>query len=364
MKIKNFITDFERRSFISRAILEKRGDFTGLNCAGKWTERFGMPKRVSEFMKNFDWVTMSQRGDIKGLKEEICRFWSEYANLKTVNIKLGAGSMRVLQYVNQLFIDKGSVVLGYAPQFFGYPLAVTSVGAAYRVVLLDPDDNYKLNIPGLIDAITDEYSTIYIDNPNNPTGQVIALQDLESVVKKAKSLDVAVIVDEAYGDSMDMSNSAINLCDLYDNVIVTRTFTKGYQFSRIKVGYGIMSEELGYYYDKIDFPQSVIGVDASIAKEALLDKEFIPYMNGSVKKSKQELIEGLRARDYQVAETSDRCEIFVMAHKDKQMDLWSYLLDRDILTIPSTDFYASPNFGSNAVRVTTPLQAGEFLGRL
>lgn len=66
---------------------------------------------------------------------------------------------------------------------------------------------------------------MYIDNPNNPTGQVISLDVIEEVTKKALEEEVIVVVDEAYGDFMDIKNSAVNL--EYPNLIVVRSFSKG-----------------------------------------------------------------------------------------------------------------------------------------
>jgi len=66
---------------------------------------------------------------------------------------------------------------------------------------------------------------VYIDNPNNPTGQVISLDVIEEVTKKALEEEVIVVVDEAYGDFMDIKNSAVNL--EYPNLIVVRSFSKG-----------------------------------------------------------------------------------------------------------------------------------------
>ncbi|TNE96850.1 MAG: aminotransferase class I/II-fold pyridoxal phosphate-dependent enzyme, partial [Deltaproteobacteria bacterium] len=48
----------------------------------------------------------------------------------------------------------------------------------------------------------------------------------------AQSMDVCVVVDEAYGDFMEKSNSAINLINKFDNVFVVRSLSKGWLLSR------------------------------------------------------------------------------------------------------------------------------------
>jgi histidinol-phosphate aminotransferase len=365
MKIKSHLSTLERKSAdIGKRLAELvgPGGFSGLSCRG--VTAFGQPKRVVEFMKNYDWASMSHRGDINGLKQEVCNFWSNYAEFKPEQVKVGAGSMNLLQYFNKLFLESNTKTLGYAPQFYGYPLDVNANGAHYKGVLLDPKENFKFNLNNLLKEIKTDYSLIYLDNPNNPTGQLINIGAMEVIVKEAKKKDIAVLVDEAYADLVDKGSSAISLLNRYDNLMVIRSFTKGYRFSRIRFGYGIISPSLSYYYDKIDFPSPVPRVNASIAREALLDKEYTPLLRQKVRSVKSKLTKALREMDYQIAETCEDCEIFVLGHKNEDVDLWEYLINKGILTASSSEFYESPNFGKNLVRVSIPAEAEQFLALL
>lgn len=94
--------------------------------------------------------------------------------------------MKVLQYINKLFLERGVKVLGYAPQFYGYPADVIMSGAEYKAVPLKPEDNFKFDVDDLLIEIKPRYCIIYIDNPNNPTGQLISLSDIEEIIKEAK----------------------------------------------------------------------------------------------------------------------------------------------------------------------------------
>jgi len=362
MKVKSYLGTVERRSAIAARRLAARGGFTGLNCRG--AARFGVSQRAVEFVKKYDWSSMSWRGDVQALRQEICKFWSSHAEINPQHIKFGTGSMRVIQKVNQLFLEgPRTKALGVAPQFYGYPLDVMTRGAVYKGVLLNPEENFKFNRERFLAEITPDCSIIYIDNPNNPTGQLISLGDLEEVVKEAQRKDVAVLVDEAYGDCAEKGCSAINLVNRYENLTVTRSFTKGYRFA--KLGYGILSPKLSAYYDKIDFPPPIAGVDAAIAREALLDEEFIRFLRQAVKSVKDKLAKGLEKRGYLISETHESCEIFVLGHKNRDIDLWEHLLDKGISTAAPSDFYESTtNLGTNHVRVGMPAKAEDFLSRV
>jgi len=143
--------------------------------------------------------------------------------------------------------------------------------------------------------------------------------------------------------------------------VVTRTFTKGYGIGRFRVGYAILSTELGDYYNRIDLPFSVSTMGASLAREALLDQDFILNLRQQVKAEKEKLTRELSERGYLIGETCEFCPLFVLGHKDKDVDLKENLLSKGILTTSGTDW---ENLGKNYVRVNTPRRAEDFLARL
>ncbi len=117
-------------------------------------------------------------------------------------------------------------------------------GATYDYVLLKKEDNFKFNEKEFIEKINPEYKVIYIDNPNNPTGQIIPLSSIENIVKEAAKYDIAVMVDEAYGEYMPKENSAVKLLNNYDNVIALKTFSKGFGLAGLRAGYAVLPEQL------------------------------------------------------------------------------------------------------------------------
>ena len=133
--------------------------------------------------------------------------------------------MERLEKINKFVIREGSKVLGYALQFSEYITEVRVMGGFYEYMSLKKEEDFEFNYDEFIEKINDSYTLVYIDNPNNPTGQVISLDVIEEVTKKALEEEVIVVVDEAYGDFMDIKNSAVNL--EYPNLIVVRSFSKG-----------------------------------------------------------------------------------------------------------------------------------------
>lgn len=88
----------------------------------------------------------------------------------------------------------------------------------------------------VVAAIDDAVSLVYLDNPNNPTGQSVPLDAMRMILDKTREVGACVISDEAYGDYLAPEDSAITLVNEYDNLIVMRSFSKGHRPCRYAGG--------------------------------------------------------------------------------------------------------------------------------
>jgi histidinol-phosphate aminotransferase len=195
MKIRPVVKQTTRKSYEEESG-PKEGDI--LDCAlGR--NSFGTSARVVEFARQYDFRNLWDVADTGyiDLKQEICKFWSENASLGVENIKVANGSAVVLSRFNKLFIEQGVKVLGYLPQFKEYILEVDILGGYYEADPLDPLENFKFNPDRFISKMEPDQSIVYIDNPNNPTGQFINLSDIEKIVKEAAKKDIVALIDEA-----------------------------------------------------------------------------------------------------------------------------------------------------------------------
>lgn len=269
--------------------------------------------------------------------------------------------MRVLERLNKVFIGSGSKVLGYSPQFTEYVTEIEVSGGNYEAVVLKPEENFKFYPERLLKMINHGYCLVYLDNPNNPTGQVTGLEEIEEIVRKAEKKEVVVIVDEAYGDYMEKERSAISLINEYQNLIVVRSFSKGYGLAGLRVGYGVFPSRLSLYYQKINVPFAASTFGCYLAQEALLDEQFIRQCQEMTRNEKKKLIEGLKQKGYFISETLDSCPIFVLGYQDETIDLKRELFAKGILTEEGKDFR---NLGSNYVRINIPAKSEDFLARL
>lgn len=358
MRIKSHLDYFTgRKSYVKELSKESILDCSlGINP-------FGVSEKVLLAARNYDWSDIYHYPDPfhKGLRQAIIQFWAGLSDLKEEQIQIASGAIAVLERLNKIFIEPGSTVLGYSPQFTEYVTEIEASGGRYESVVLKPEENFKFDTQRSLAMMSHEHCLVYLDNPNNPTGQIISLEKVEEIIIEAGERGIVVIIDEAFGDFSQRESSAIKLVNRYQNLIVVRSFSKGFGLAGLRVGYGVFSLELVQYYEKVNVPFAADVVACHLAREALSDLEFVEQCREMVKREKGRLIEGLKRRGYLISETLDSCPIFVLGHPDENLDLAKELLSKGILTESGRNFR---NLESNYVRVNIPPRTGDFLERL
>ncbi len=90
-------------------------------------------------------------------------------------------------------------------------------------------------------AITEDTRLVYLCNPNNPTGKILSVNELEKFCKEVSSANCTVAIDEAYIDLVDPEKrpDTIKLLRGDNNVLIIRTFSKAYGLAGLRVGYAM-----------------------------------------------------------------------------------------------------------------------------
>jgi len=351
-KVRKSLILFERRSYVKEELPE-----SNLIDCSLGQNPFGFPK---ELLKEIDLGAIGIGGYPDPyhlrLRKALVERWGGL--FKEDDVFIGAGSMGCLEKINKALMREGVTVLGYLPQFTEYISEVEALGGVYDSIMLDESDGFRFNSEKLLSKLSKEHILVYIDNPNNPTGQVIPIDEIRLIVERAMRLDVVVIVDEAYGDFMDDENSALTLN--YPNLIVIRSFSKGFGLAGLRVGYAVIKgEEVKEFYRKVNLPFEVSSISEEIAIKALKYKSFVEESRVLIRKIKEEMIASLQRKGFCLSYTHLDVPIFLLWQKG--INLYDYFRERGILCVKGCDFLG---LNSSFVRVRVPPQIESFLERV
>ncbi|ENY8916980.1 TPA: histidinol-phosphate transaminase [Clostridioides difficile] len=221
-------------------------------------------------------IEMLKQGQLYSEPEanELRRKLAEKLDLKPENFIVANGADNVITLIGEAFINRGDEVIYCNPTFPSYRTAtIKNEGIPVEVPLTE---DYKYDLQGILDKITDKTKLICVCNPNNPTGTIVDDKELEEFLKKVPE-NIITILDEAYIEFLTVPNYVDGLKYVRENynVIVTRTFSKIYGLAGLRVGYGIDKDEIIRTLFTVKEPFSANRVAISGATAALDDEEFI-----------------------------------------------------------------------------------------
>lgn len=194
---------------------------------------------------------------------------AEYTGVPMEQIVCGAGLDDVLASLAQLVIEPGDGVIISEPTFGVYrPLFLLHGASVVNVPLAD---DFTLRSDRIIQAVDDHTKIIIICSPNNPTGNLFPIDAIESI---CGSVSCLVAIDEAYVEFSGQSH--IPLMKRYPNVMILRTMSKWAGLAGMRVGYGLVPEQLVSAFQHVTPPFHNVALASSEAAIASLeDREFL-----------------------------------------------------------------------------------------
>lgn len=181
------------------------------------------------------------------LKTNKIQVYPEYGNLEkrvanfvgvsTSQVMITNGSDQAIDLIFRTFTDVGNTVIVPTPSFPMFSQCAQVMGGKILKPLYKKEDlSFPLDV--LLEMISDSVKLIVICNPNNPTGTLLSIENIEKIAKKASN--AIILVDEAYFDYS--GTTVIPLIKKYSNIVVIRTLSKAFGLPSLRVGYIVASE--------------------------------------------------------------------------------------------------------------------------
>lgn len=309
----------------------------GSNPYGVWPG-LGCPETL------FSHIELYPHSD-EPVQRAICAYY-DGVGLQPENVLLTCGSIGAMLTLNRMVLVPGKVILGLAPQFSAVVDDFVTYDADYRPVYLRAEDGYAFCLEDLLDAIKrNPCAYIYLDNPNNPTGQTISLSQTEQILTTAREMDSFVIMDEAYGDYMDRDQSAVHLISRFDNLAVVRTFSKGMGAAGVRLGYILGQKQVIEAAGKVNVPFSMNQIAEHVAL-SLLQSGWVDTCVARVRADKARLLAALH--HLQAARTDPSVPITMLYTRDVEIDLCDLLERAGVRAITGVGY---AGIGKNTVRL-------------
>ena len=248
---------------------------------------------------------------------------AEIYGVSSDEVILGNGSDELLFFSFKAFCDEGRPAVFPDLTYGFYPVFAEINRVPYKEYPLKADFTVDLN------DYKAEGSTIYIANPNAPTGIALSVNAIEELVKQHPN-DV-IVVDEAYVDFG--AESCVPLTRRYNNILVIMTFSKSRSLAGARLGFAIGSKELIADLNTIKYsfnPYNINSMTLAYGYGVLCDEAYTRANCSTIARVRDYTISELRKLGFEVLDSRSN---FIFA-RDSKIDgesLYNELKKRGIL---------------------------------
>ena len=179
---------------------------------------------------------------LKELRQEVCNYIKrkqgvEYAWDKEVVITVGGSE--AIDIGLRAMINPGDEVIIPQPSYVSYEPCAILAGAKPVIINLKAENEFRLTAQELEEAITDKTKILILPFPNNPTGAIMELKDLEAIAEVIIKHDIFVMSDEIYSELTykEKHVSIAFLPGMQERTILINGFSKAYAMTGWRLGY-------------------------------------------------------------------------------------------------------------------------------
>ena len=193
--------------------------------------------------------------------------------LDAEKIVCGTGSDELLTLLIHTYAGPGDDIIYSQYGFALYAVQANAVGATGVAV---PNKNWVADVDGILEAVTEDTKLVFVDNPNNPTGAYVCWDEIQRLQANLPE-DVLLVLDGAYAECVTAEDfdAGASLVEKYENVVMTRTFSKMYALAGLRVGWAYAPPAIIDVLNRVRMPFNVGVAAGPAAVEAVKDQAHL-----------------------------------------------------------------------------------------
>jgi histidinol-phosphate aminotransferase len=273
---------------------------------------------------------------------------SEIKGVPARNIFLGNGSDEAIDILFRSFCEPGLDNVIIVPPTYGmYEVSANINNVALKKVPLTTD--YQLNLEGIAEAIDKNTKLIFICSPNNPTGNSINREDIETVLANFSGI---VIIDEAYINYSRQKTFIQELTE-YANLVILQTLSKAWGLAGLRVGMAFASEEIIEVFNRVKPPYNINEASQTLALEALQNTKQVNEWIKQTLIERDNLVVSIKKFDF-VLDIYPSDANFILVKTTDANSIYKFLVEKGIIVRNRTNVELCE--GCLRITVGTPLE--------
>ncbi len=208
-------------------------------------------------------------GDARALREAIARA----EELDPARIVCGAGSDELIALLVRGYAGPGDEVLHSEHGFLMYAISAKGAGA---VPIAAAERELTADVGALLERVGDKTRLVFLANPNNPTGSYLTEAELRRL-RAGLPEEVLLVIDAAYAEyaTQDDYCSAMDLVAEFDNLVVTRTFSKIHGLAALRLGWAYCPPPVADVLNRLRGPFNVSQAAQAAGIAAIGDRQHV-----------------------------------------------------------------------------------------
>jgi histidinol-phosphate aminotransferase len=236
-------------------------------------------------------------------------------------ILAGNGSDDILQIALRSYCGPGDVLASPDPTYSLYPVLAELADVRFATVPWGP--GWRLPTAALVATGA---RAIFFANPNAPSGTSVPPAEVSDLASRT---DALVLIDEAYVDFAD--ENCLTLLHGHDNVLISRTLSKGYGLAGLRFGYAIGHPSVIAQMTKAKDSYNCDAIAIAAACAALEDQDYAREQWRRIKDERARVTTELERRGFTVLPSRGNFVLATVPAAEEGRRLYDGLKARGVL---------------------------------